>query len=227
MFSCAVVRGEGTVRLESIYSASLLPHFAMLLTYNWFSKIHFFSHKILHKTHHNDNIKKVFSKVLQALFNTLLMHVLQQSQPQVFLNIMPQAPSGWMGSFSPPCLDPSRDGQSVSNLGSGWATQGQSQRHLSWSHCDIILAVCFGLLSCWKKSSRAAWSRFSSRKSLYFSAFIFPSVPTSLLVPAAEKLSHSIGFLVTALTRVLSPRSLSLGGRPARGRVLVVPNFFH
>ena len=37
----------------------------------------------------------------------------------------------------------------------------------------------------------------------------------------------TIGFLVTSLTKALLPRSLSLGGRPALGRVLVVPNFFH
>jgi len=37
----------------------------------------------------------------------------------------------------------------------------------------------------------------------------------------------TIGFLVTSLTEALLPRSLSLAGRPALGRVLVVPNFFH
>ena len=37
----------------------------------------------------------------------------------------------------------------------------------------------------------------------------------------------TIGFLVTSLTKALLPRSLSLDGRPALGRVLVVPNFFH
>ena len=34
-------------------------------------------------------------------------------------------------------------------------------------------------------------------------------------------------FLVTSLTKALLPRSLSLDSRPALGRVLVVPNFFH
>lgn len=37
----------------------------------------------------------------------------------------------------------------------------------------------------------------------------------------------TIGFLVTSLTKALLPRLLSLAGRPAVGRVLVVPNFFH
>ena len=37
----------------------------------------------------------------------------------------------------------------------------------------------------------------------------------------------TIRFLVTSLTKVLLPRLLSLAGRPALGRVLVVPNFFH
>ena len=37
----------------------------------------------------------------------------------------------------------------------------------------------------------------------------------------------TIGFLVTSLTKALLPQSLSLDGRPALGRVLVVPNFFH
>ena len=37
----------------------------------------------------------------------------------------------------------------------------------------------------------------------------------------------TIRFLVTSLTKALLPRSLSLDGRPALGRVLVVPNFFH
>ena len=37
----------------------------------------------------------------------------------------------------------------------------------------------------------------------------------------------TIGFLVTSLTKALLPRFLSLAGRPALGKVLVVPNFFH
>ena len=37
----------------------------------------------------------------------------------------------------------------------------------------------------------------------------------------------NIGFLFTSLTKALLPRFLSLAGRPALERVLVVPNFFH
>ena len=37
----------------------------------------------------------------------------------------------------------------------------------------------------------------------------------------------TIGFLVTSLTKALLPLLLSLAGRPALGRVLVVLNFFH
>ena len=35
------------------------------------------------------------------------------------------------------------------------------------------------------------------------------------------------GFLVTSLTKAFLPRLLSLSGRPALGRVLVVPNLFN
>ena len=37
----------------------------------------------------------------------------------------------------------------------------------------------------------------------------------------------TIGFLVTSLTKPLLSRFLNLAGRPALGRVLMVPNFFH
>ena len=36
----------------------------------------------------------------------------------------------------------------------------------------------------------------------------------------------TIGFLVTSLTKALLPQLLSLAGRPALGRVLVLPNIF-
>ena len=38
------------------------------------------------------------------------------------------------------------------------------------------------------QSEDALWSRISSRISLYFATFIFPSIPTSLPVPAAENI---------------------------------------
>ena len=37
----------------------------------------------------------------------------------------------------------------------------------------------------------------------------------------------TIEFLVTSLTKALLPRLLCLTGRPALGRVVSVPNFFH
>jgi hypothetical protein len=37
----------------------------------------------------------------------------------------------------------------------------------------------------------------------------------------------TIGFLVTSLTKALLPQLRRFAGRPALGRVLVVPNFFH
>ena len=37
----------------------------------------------------------------------------------------------------------------------------------------------------------------------------------------------TLGFLITSLTKALLPCLLSLAGRPALGRVLVVPNFFN
>ena len=37
----------------------------------------------------------------------------------------------------------------------------------------------------------------------------------------------TIGFMVTSLTKALLSQLLSLAGRPALGRVFVVPNFFH
>ena len=42
-----------------------------------------------------------------------------------------------------------------------------------------------------------------------------------------SSLRVTIRFLVTSLTKALLPRLLSLAGRPALGRVLMVPNFFH
>ena len=48
---------------------------------------------------------------------------------------------------------------------------------------------------------------------------------------STEELSSAVrmttGFLVTCLTKAFLPRLLSLAGRSALERVLVVPNFFH
>ena len=79
-----------------------------------------------------------------------------------------------------------------------WLGHSRTFTELSWSHTFDILAVCLGSLSCWKMNrrpslrSRVHWSRFSSRMALYIAAFIFPSILTSLPVPAAEKHPHSM-----------------------------------
>ena len=65
-------------------------------------------------------------------------------------------------------------------------------------HCLGCVLRVLGSLSCWKVNLRSSlrfwslWSRFSSRISLYFAPFIFPSILTSLSVPAAEKHPHSM-----------------------------------
>ncbi len=79
-----------------------------------------------------------------------------------------------------------------------WLGHSRTFTELSCSHSFVILAVCLASLPYWKVNlrpslrSRALWSRFSSRMSLYIAAFIFPSILTSLPVPAAEKHPHSM-----------------------------------
>lgn len=149
-------------------------------------------------------------KYSDPLLTTLLKHLWQWLQPQVFLGMMlqawhiciwgvspillcrfSQALSGWIGSVAAQlfslqrCLIGFKFGLL---LGHSWTF-----RHLSRSHSCVSLAVCLGSLSCWKvnlhpsRRSWALWSRCSSRISLYFAPFIFPSILTSLPVPAAEK----------------------------------------
>ena len=81
----------------------------------------------------------------QPLLNTLLKHLWHQLQPNIFLSMLLQAwhtpillcrtsqsPLGWMGSIgAQPFSDLSRDVQSSSTLGSGWATHGH------WQSCPI------------------------------------------------------------------------------------------
>ena len=85
----------------------------------------------------------------------------------------------------------SRDVWSGSRLG-----HSRTFRDVSRSHSCVVLAVCLGLLYCCKvnlhpsQRSWELWSRFSSRISLYFAPFVFPSNLTSL--PATEKHRHSM-----------------------------------
>ena len=87
-----------------------------------------------------------------------------------------------------------------------WLGHSRTFRDLSRSHSCVVLAVCLGSLSCSKVNlcpslrSWALWSRFSSRMSLYFAPFNFPSILTSLPVPANEKQPHSMMLLPPYLT---------------------------
>ena len=66
-------------------------------------------------------------------------------------------------------------------------------------------------------------SRFSSRISLYFSPYIFASILTSLLVPAAEKHPRSM-MLPPPWDGARFPPDVMLG---TLWRVLMVPNLLH
>lgn len=77
-------------------------------------------------------------------------------------------------------------------------SHSQTCRDLSRSHSNIVLAACFGSLSCYKVTFFvpllrlcARCSRFS-RASLYLAAFNRFSILTSFAVPAAENPSRSI-----------------------------------
>ena len=130
-------------------------------------------------------------KYSQPLLNTLLMHLWQS-----FWIWCHNLGTPIFGQFcAQPFSDLSRDVQIGFKPGL-WLGHSRTFTELSWSHSFDILAVCLG--SCWKMNrrpslrSRALWSRFSSRMSLYIAAFIFPSIMTSLPVPAAEKHPHSM-----------------------------------
>ena len=105
--------------------------------------------------------------------------------------------SGWMGSVAAQLFSgPSRDVRLGSSPGSGWATR--TFRDLSQSHSCVDLAVYLGLLSCWKVNLHPSLEVLRSLEqvlswiSLYFAPFIFPSILTSLPVPASEKHPHSM-----------------------------------
>ncbi len=103
-----------------------------------------------------------------------------------------------------------------------WLGHSRTVTELLWSHSFVILAVCLGSLSCWKVNLRpslrswALWRRFSSRISLYLTAFIFPSIATSRPVPAAEKQPHSM---------MLPPPCFTVG--TVLDRWWAVPGFLH
>ena len=79
-----------------------------------------------------------------------------------------------------------------------WLCHSRTFTELFWNHSFVILAVCLGLLACWKVNVRpilrswTLWKRFLSRISMYLVAFIFFSIATSRPVPAAEKHPHSM-----------------------------------
>ncbi len=77
-----------------------------------------------------------------------------------------------------------------------WLGHSRTFIESSLSPSCIVLAVCVGLLSCWKVNFQpslrfwALWTRFSLRLSLYLAAFSFPSSLITSPVPVAEKHPH-------------------------------------
>ena len=138
------------------------------------------------------------------LLSTLLKHLWQRLQTWVFLGMALQAWPTCIWGVSPIVLfcftaifrSPEILDQG-SSPGSGRATQGHSETcpeatpALSWlcayGRCPVGKMYLHPSLRSW-----ALWSRFSSRISLYLAPFIFPSILTSLPVPAAEKQPHSM-----------------------------------
>ena len=153
---------------------------------------------------------------LEPLRSTLLKHLWQRLQPWVFLGLTlqvwhtyncgvspnllyrsSQALSGWMGSVAAQLFSGiSRVVRLESRPEPGWATwhsetYPEANPTLSW-----LCAYGCCLVGRWTFApslrSWALWRRFSSRISLYFAPFIFPSILTSLSVTAAEKHPHSM-----------------------------------
>ena len=142
------------------------------------------------------------------------MPLWQQFQPQVFLGMTLQAwhtfiwevspillcksfqvLSGWNGERRCTAIFRSLQRCSIGFKSGIWLDHSRTFRDLSRSQSCIILAVCLGWLTCWKVNLRPSlrswvfWSWFSSRISLYFAPLIYPSILTSLPIPAAEKTS--------------------------------------
>ena len=152
-------------------------------------------------------------KYSQPLRNTLLKHLWQQLQPQVFLIRMQQAWHTYFWSVSPIFFAGRIKLHQV-----GWGVSVHSHFQISpevfnqvqvWALAgplkDIYRVVPKPLLLSWLCAQgrwnmnlcpslrfRVLQSRFSSRMSLYIATFIFPSILTSLTVPVAEKHPHSM-----------------------------------
>lgn len=100
--------------------------------------------------------------------------------------------------------------------------QSRTFIELSLSHYCVILAVCLGSLSCWNLNlwpSLRSWvlsNRFSVRISLYVAPFRYPSILSSLPVPAAEKPPHSM---------MLPSPCYTIGIGMVLGRLWTVPGF--
>ena len=154
---------------------------------------------------------RVFVGMIQA------WHICIWGVSPILLCRSSQTLSDWMGSIAAQLFSSLfRDVRSGSSPGSGWATQGHSETCPEATPCSIVFDVYLGSLSCWKVNLRPSlrswvlWSRFSPRISLYNVPFIFPSILTSLTVPAAEKHPHSVMLPPPCFTVGMVPGSLHM-----------------
>ena len=144
----------------------------------------------------------IYISIQTPLLSTLLKHLWQWLQPQVFLGMMLQSWPTCIWGVSPILL--CRSSQALSGwecrctaifrslqrclieFKSGlWLGHSRTFRDLSRSHSCVVLSVYSGSLSCWTVNLRpslrswALWRSFSSRISQYFAPFIFASILTS------------------------------------------------